>query len=141
MQLDDELSSTYFINYISDDLGSQRQRDDYSQDVSAPSNCLIVTSVPQALFTDPAMKVRLPFVDPISHWFSLSFKAEFEQLCRTDDSQVVVLYLKFFQRVRITFTSSFAASQAQLRLHEYSFHGQTIRAYFACVSQEIVSFY
>ncbi len=64
-----------------------------------------------------------------------SFKDEFEQLFRIYDSQIIVLYLKFFQRVRITFTSSSNALQARLNLHEHSFHGTMIKTYFACVSR------
>ena len=62
MQLDDDRSSMYFINDISDEsdgMTNQRQRDEHSKDVPAASKCLVVTSVPHELFTDPAMKVRL----------------------------------------------------------------------------------
>ena len=63
---------------------------------------------------------------------------EFEQLFRAYDPQIVVLYLKFFQRVRITFTSPYNALQARLHLHEYPFHGNPLKTYFACVSVTFV---
>lgn len=61
---------------------------------------------------------------------------EFEQLFRVYDPDIVVLYLKFFQRVRITFTSSNNACQARLHLHEHPFHETTLKTYFACVRSQ-----
>ncbi len=66
--------------------------------------------------------------------FSIFIKDEFEKLFRVYDSQIIVLYLKFFQRVRITFTSSHNALQARLHIPECSFYGTTFKTYFACVS-------
>lgn len=128
VQLDDEDASKYFINYISDDSEGivddennhheQDTRsihdDNHDIDVSSLPNSLIITPVPQDLFTNQDMK------------------DEFEQLFRIYDSNITVLYLKFFQRVRITFTSSYNALQARLHVHEYVFHGTTIKTYFAC---------
>ncbi|CAF1041762.1 unnamed protein product [Adineta steineri] len=132
VQLDDEDASKYFINYISDDLDAlgdddnnnnndnnnneHDQIDDTNDDIdisSLPSS-LIITPVPQELFTNQQMK------------------DEFEQLFRVYDSQITILYLKFFQRVRITFTSSHNALQARLHLHEHLFYGTRIKTYFAC---------
>lgn len=121
-QLDDEDSSKYFINYLSDDSDSMdnsnemesTQSNDDDLDTSSLPNCLIITPVPQDLFTNQELK------------------DEFEQLFRAYDPQIVVLYLKFFQRVRITFTSPCNALQARLHLHEYSFHGNLLKTYFAC---------
>jgi len=125
VQLDDEDASKYFINYISDEtdgLGDSADIDEISDarendndlNVSSLPNSLIITEVPQELFTDQQLK------------------DEFEQLFRVYDSDIVVLYLKFFQRVRITFTSSYNALQARLNLHECQFHGTIFKTYFAC---------
>ncbi|CAF2523052.1 unnamed protein product [Rotaria sp. Silwood2] len=125
MQLDDEDASKYFINYISDDSSglnnnSNEHEDDYIKtnnndiDVSSLPNSVIISSVPEDLFTNQQMK------------------DEFEQLFRAYDSQITVLYFKFFQRVRITFTSSYNALQARLQLHQYPFHGKIINTFFAC---------
>ncbi|CAF1342904.1 unnamed protein product [Adineta steineri] len=127
LQLDDEDSSKYFINYISDDSnapGDNNTTDNESThspiehdddtDVSSLPNSLIITPVPQELFTNQQLK------------------DEFEQLFRVYDPQIIVLYLKFFQRIRITFTSSCNALQARLNLHEYPFHGTVLKTYFAC---------
>ncbi|CAF0763900.1 unnamed protein product [Rotaria sordida] len=121
---DDEEASKYFINYISDDPNSLNNNcdehdDDYLKndnnniDMSLLSNSLLITSVPQDLFTNQQMK------------------DEFEQLFRVYDSQINVIYLKCFQRVRITFTSSHNALQARLHLHKYPFHGAILNTYFA----------
>lgn len=68
VQLDDEDSSQYFINYLPNDSDSTEsnpsndsdhspnEADDVS-DVSNLPNCLIVTPVPQDLFIDPVLKV------------------------------------------------------------------------------------
>jgi len=124
VQLEDENASKYFINYINEDQEetndssaehrqTQRTDDNRDFDLSELPNSLIITSVPQQLFINQEMK------------------NEFEQLFRVHDPNIIVLYLKFFQRVRITFSSSYAALQARLHLHEYVFHGQTIKTYFA----------
>ncbi|UJR36789.1 hypothetical protein I4U23_029502 [Adineta vaga] len=131
VQLDDEDASKYFINYISDDTDAlsndnnnnnhhhqheSNQKHDINDDfdISTLPNSLIITPVPPQLFTDQ------------------NIKNEFEQLFRVYDPQIIVLYLKFFQRVRITFTSSHNAYQARLHLHEYRFYGTIIKTYFAC---------
>ncbi|CAF1540688.1 unnamed protein product [Adineta ricciae] len=128
LQLDDEDSSKYFINYIneeSDDNGEQNANQNESEatnsptdnddvDVSSLPTSLIITPVPQELFTNQQLK------------------DEFEALFRVYDSQIIVLYLKFFQRVRITYTSPHNALQARLHLHEHLFHGKTFKTYFAC---------
>ena len=66
VQLDDEDSSQYFINYIPNDSdsteSSQNNDSDHSPDeeetdVSKLPNCLIITPVPPDLFTDAALKV------------------------------------------------------------------------------------
>ncbi|CAF0989764.1 unnamed protein product [Rotaria sordida] len=126
LQLDDEDSSKYFINYISDDsdgLGDNNNNendhvhspdDSDDIDVSSLPNSVIITPVPQELFTNQQLK------------------DEFEQLFRVYDPNIIVLYLKFFQRVRITFTSPHNALQARLHLHEYPFHGTIFKTYFAC---------
>ncbi|CAF1260997.1 unnamed protein product [Rotaria magnacalcarata] len=128
LQLDDEDSSKYFINYISEDsdgLADDNNTENEHEHVQSPDNhddvdesslpnSVIITPVPQELFTNQ------------------EFKDEFEQLFRIYDSQIVVLYLKFFQRVRITFTSSHNALQARLHLHEHPFHGTVFKTYFAC---------
>jgi len=102
-------------NNINNENESVHSSDDNDEiDVSSLPNSLIITPVPQELFTNQQLK------------------DEFEQLFRIYDSQIIVLYLKFFQRVRITFTSSHNALQARLHLHEYSFHGTTFKTYFAC---------
>jgi len=146
LQLDDEDSSKYFINYISDDSdnlennnnstenGSVHSPDDNDDiDVSSLPNSLIITPVAQELFTNQQLKVKILFF--FQFFIFLYFiKDEFEQLFRIYDSQIIVLYLKFFQRVRITFTSSYNALQARLHLHEYSFYGTIFKTYFACVS-------
>jgi len=75
VQLDDEDASKYFINYISDDedgLGNDNNNsnntnehekhhiedDSNDLDVSPLPTSLIVTPVPQELFTDQQMKVK-----------------------------------------------------------------------------------
>jgi hypothetical protein len=127
VQLEDEDASKYYINYISDDDSDDLEDENHNEhennhiknesnniDVSSLPNSLIITPVPQELFTN-------------QQW-----KDEFEQLFRIHDPDVIVLYLKFFQRVRITFTSPYNALQARLHLHDYSFHGNIIKTYFAC---------
>ena len=149
MQLDDEDASKYFINYISDEPNepdsnpSQHEQvhvqdDTDGLDLTELPSSLIITSVPQDLFTNQQMKVwsLLSSVDRSADLFFL-FKDEFEQLFRVHDSQIIVLYLKFFQRVRITFTSSHTALQARLHLHEYVFHGHPLKTYFASVSLKV----
>ena len=71
MQLDDEDTSKYFINYIhsADDADPpvdsshteqvQRTEDYHDIDVSTLPNSLIVTSIPQELFTNQHMKVMI----------------------------------------------------------------------------------
>jgi hypothetical protein len=69
VQLDDEDASKYFINYISDDSDVLGEDDNHNQiqddsddiDVSSLPNSLIVTLMPQELFTNQQMKVRLWF--------------------------------------------------------------------------------
>jgi hypothetical protein len=70
VQLEDEDASKYFINYISDDsdgLGDDNTNEHQNNhieddgdyiDVSSLPNSLIITPVPQELFTDQQMKVR-----------------------------------------------------------------------------------
>jgi len=70
VQLNDEDASKYFINYISDDsdgLGDDNTNEHQNNhieddgdyiDVSSLPNSLIITPVPQELFTDQQMKVR-----------------------------------------------------------------------------------
>ncbi|CAF1612608.1 unnamed protein product [Rotaria magnacalcarata] len=116
MQFDDEEASKYFINYISDDTDRFNDNNNHlchDNDVRSLPNSLLVTPVPHDLFTDQQMR------------------DEFEQLFRIYDPHIIVLYLKFFQRVRITFTSSQNALQARLHYHRYSFHGTIINTYFA----------
>lgn len=152
LQLDDEDSSMYFINYITEDSDSVEnthenisnpspEESDQSESNSVP-NSLIITPVPQELFTNQQWKVSdLPSFTWKSHQSFVFFSQdEFEQLFRVYDSEIIVLYLKFFQRIRITFTTSSQALQARLNLHEYSFHGTTIKTYFACVSQSLLIF-
>jgi hypothetical protein len=67
LQLDDEDSSIYFINYISDDSDSLENNtenesihspeDNNDIDVSSLPNSLIITPVPQELFTNQQLKV------------------------------------------------------------------------------------
>jgi hypothetical protein len=70
LQLDDEDSSKYFINYISDDSDSPGNNsnnnenesvhspDDQDEiEVSSLPNSLIITPVPQELFTNQELKV------------------------------------------------------------------------------------
>jgi hypothetical protein len=68
VQLDDEDSSQYFINYLPNDSDSTESNPsndsdhspneaDHGTDVSTLPDCLIVTPVPQDLFTDPVLKV------------------------------------------------------------------------------------
>ncbi|CAF0873037.1 unnamed protein product [Adineta ricciae] len=128
VQLDDEDASKYFINYISDETDVLSTDDHHQQqhqtennhdtneyfDISSLPSSLIITPVPSELFTEQHVK------------------DEFEQLFRVYDPDITVLYLKFFQRVRITFTSPHNALQARLHLHEYRFHGTIIKTYFAC---------
>ncbi|CAF3397472.1 unnamed protein product [Rotaria sp. Silwood1] len=126
MQFDDDEDTTkYFINYINDDSNdlnnhSKEHEHDYIEndnndiDVSSLPNSLIISSVPEDLFTNQQMK------------------DEFEQLFRVYDPQITVIYLKFFQRVRITFTSSYNAFQARLHLNQYPFHDKIINTYFVC---------
>ncbi|UJR09358.1 hypothetical protein I4U23_013602 [Adineta vaga] len=128
LQLDDEDSSKYFINYINED-SNENENENANQnenesnhspnnpddiDVSSLPTSLIITPVPQELFTNQQLK------------------DEFEELFRVYDPQIIVLYLKFFRRVRITFTSSSNALQARLHVHERLFHGTTFKTYFAC---------
>ncbi len=70
VQLEDEDASKYFINYISDDsddIGDHNnnqhehnQIDDNIDDIDISSlpNSVIITPVPQELFSDLQMKVR-----------------------------------------------------------------------------------
>lgn len=124
LQLDDEDTSKYFINYVNNDHDeisnnvsdgehSRPAEEENQIDVSNLPSSLIITAIPQELFVDQKLK------------------DEFEELFRVYDPEIVVLYLKFFQRVRITFTTSFAALQARLHLHEYPFAGSSIKVYFA----------
>ena len=74
LQLDDEDSSKYFINYISDDSDSSLENnnnehesihspdDNDTIDVSSLPNSLIITPVPQELFTDQQLKVNKKFL-------------------------------------------------------------------------------
>lgn len=145
VQLDDENASKYFINYIGDEsegVGDdetnhheQEHNDNHDFDVSSLPNSLIITPVPQDLFTNQELKVDLVIDSKICLGFLCILQDEFERLFRAHDSDITVLYLKFFQRVRITFTSPYNALQARLHLHEYDFHGTTIKTYFACVCQ------
>ncbi|CAF1620297.1 unnamed protein product, partial [Didymodactylos carnosus] len=57
---------------------------------------------------------------------------EFEAIFRRYDPNIIVLYLKFFQRVRITFTNSLNALHARINVHECNFHGSKFKTYFAC---------
>lgn len=75
MQLEDEYESKYFINYISDDSdgldednnnnnnnkneNNQIEDDSHDIDVSTLPNSLIITPVPQELFTDQSLKVNI----------------------------------------------------------------------------------
>jgi hypothetical protein len=74
LQLDDEDSSKYFINYISDDdnhLGNNNNNntnendsihspeDSDDIDISSLPNSLIITPVPQELFTNQQLKVKI----------------------------------------------------------------------------------
>jgi hypothetical protein len=73
LQLDDEDSSKYFINYISDDSDNSpthninepesihSPEDNDSIDVSSLPNSLIITPVPQELFTNQELKVKIRF--------------------------------------------------------------------------------
>jgi hypothetical protein len=72
LQLDDEDSSIYFINYISDDSDSSvnnhenesiHSPDDNNDDIDVSSlpNSLIITPVPQELFTNQQFKVKKIF--------------------------------------------------------------------------------
>lgn len=145
MQLEDENESKYFINYISDEGEESTDHsveqshaptidEDHDLDLSELPNSLIITSVPQDLFTNQEMKVNQDIPYRNIGKCVLFFQNEFEQLFRAHDPEIVVLYLKFFQRVRITFTSSYNALQARLHLHEFPFHGCTIKTYFASVN-------
>jgi hypothetical protein len=80
LQLDDEDSSIYFINYISD--GSDSPVNNYENesvhspddnddiDVSSLPNSLIITPVPQELFTNQQLKVKqFSFVSSINFIF------------------------------------------------------------------------
>jgi hypothetical protein len=69
VQLEDEDTSKYFINYISDDsdgLGDNNNEQEQHHiedtnddiDVSLLPSSLIITPVPQKLFTNEQMKVR-----------------------------------------------------------------------------------
>jgi hypothetical protein len=151
MQIDDEAASKYFINYIRDEVDDLRNNqmntaeiDSHKNindlDLSRLPNSLIITCVPHELFTNQQLKVReyIFFSHFISYVpLSILFKDEFEQLFRRHDSDIVVLYLKFFQRVRITFSSSCTALQARLHLHEYVFYNHTLKTYFASVSEHV----
>lgn len=66
MEFDNEEASKYFINYISDDAydhngnieqHNQMENDSNGVDASSISNSLIITSVPNELFTNQDMKV------------------------------------------------------------------------------------
>ena len=65
IQLDDEDSSKYFINYLSDDSDGMdngndmeaTQSNDDEFDTSSLPNCLIITPVPQDLFSNQELKV------------------------------------------------------------------------------------
>ena len=71
LQLDDEDSSIYFINYISDDSDSPESHqdndssdshspeDNLETDLSSIPNSLIITPVPQTLFTNQQLKVNV----------------------------------------------------------------------------------
>lgn len=71
LQLDDEDTSKYFINYVNDDdietqfesnstheLDSPEENNDDEIDVSKLPNDLIITPVPQELFIDQQLKVN-----------------------------------------------------------------------------------
>ncbi len=70
MQLEDEDASKYFINYITDDSDDlvDDNHNEYENnhikteseniDVSSLPNSLIITPVPQELFTNQQLKVR-----------------------------------------------------------------------------------
>jgi hypothetical protein len=71
LQLDDEDSSKYFINYInesSDGIGDNNNNENESIhspddnddiDISSLPNSLIITPVPQQLFTNQQLKVKI----------------------------------------------------------------------------------
>jgi hypothetical protein len=78
LQLDDEDSSKYFINYISDDsdtLGNNNDNNNNNEnesvhspddnddiDVSSLPNSLIITPVPQELFINQQLKVKIVLI-------------------------------------------------------------------------------
>ena len=62
IQLDDEDSSKYLINYLTDDSDSTDQdqendHDEINETNSSLPNTLIITPVPENLFVDPTWKV------------------------------------------------------------------------------------
>ncbi|CAF0951356.1 unnamed protein product [Didymodactylos carnosus] len=119
IQIEDEDASRYYINYISESDEDEAGLPDSTQidddiDISLLPRDLIITPIPHELFTNDHLKT------------------EFEAIFRQFDPNITVLYLKFFQRVRITFTNSLNALRARINIHEYDFHGFKFKTYFAC---------
>lgn len=82
LQLDDEDSSIYFINYITDESENVENTPEYEANPSPeepdqlPSNdipnSLIITPVPQELFINQQWKVRMKYVPFIEYLNSFS---------------------------------------------------------------------
>jgi hypothetical protein len=142
LHLNDEDSTNYVVNDLvedtshSDPINNDSPADDVMPDqeneTSSVSNTLIVTPVPSELFDNATRKVNRSTLT-IGYRYRFILQEEFERLFRTYDEHIVVLYLKFFQRVRITFSSTEQASQARSHLHDYPFHAIHLKTYFACV--------
>lgn len=103
LNLSDGCSTGEYAAALSDD-------DEFTSDLP---NILIITGVPEEVFDDAGSK------------------EEFETLFREFDSEAEFLYLKTFRRARIIFDFPRSATRARICLHERTFHGATIKCYFA----------
>ena len=99
-------------------------------DLSDLPTALIVTNVPIGAFRDDEIQVRTldrrsPKTETMQH--------KFETLFKQFDDQLTLEYFKSFRRVRVRFSSAEAATAARLQCDMLSFHGNTLRCFYAQV--------
>ena len=138
LQLDDEDSSIYFINYISEDSDSPESHqdndsndshspeDNLETDLSSIPNSLIITPVPQTLFTNQQLKVNVkcfyssiwPFSFSRSEWIRTIISSLWSGYHRAL-FKILSTCSNYFHHIVASFKSSIKSSRIFLSWHDH----------------------